>query len=392
MFRLLISTGEVSGDLQGSLLVSALIREANQRSIPLELVALGGPRMQAAGAELIANTASIGAIGFWEALPLVIPTLRVQDKLDNFLEQHPPDALVLIDYMGPNIRLGNKLRNLFPSLPIVYYIAPQEWAWRLGDSGSTNLIKFTDMILAIFQAEADFYSQRGGNVVWVGHPMLDTLKELPSPNVALEQLGLNPDQKLLLLFPASRSQELRYLLPSLLQAAVLLQKHDPSLYVIVPAGLESFEEPLKKSLQHEGVIGRVLSAKETDKLKPFLFSAASIALGKSGTINMELALNDVPQVVGYKVSRITAFLARRILNFNVDHISPVNLLLKRRLVPELVQENFSPQGIADSAIPLLSESKERSSMLEGYSELRKKLGDPGVTDRAARSIIELISS
>ena len=177
--RLLISTGEVSGDLQGSFLVEALVQESQRRLISLEVVALGGQRMEKAGAELITNTASIGAIGFWETLPYLIPTLQAQKKVDRLLVHCPPDAVVLIDYMGPNIRLGNKVRKLLPTTPIIYYIAPQEWAWRIGEGGSTDLISFTDKILAIFRKEADFYSSRGGNVKWVGHPMIDDLKKLP---------------------------------------------------------------------------------------------------------------------------------------------------------------------------------------------------------------------
>ena len=389
MLRLLISTGEVSGDLQGSLLVKALYEEAARRSLKLELVALGGPRMRGAGAELLADTAPMGAIGLWEAIPFVVPTLRVQSKVDNLLKTRPPDAVVLIDYMGPNIRLGKKIRSLFPTVPITYYIAPQEWAWRVGDGGTTDLINFTDKILAIFQAEADFYSERGANVDWVGHPMLDTLRVLPDKDLARKTLGLSPGQKSLLLLPASRFQELRYVMPVLAKAAAILQQRDSSIKVFVPAGLDSFEKILQESLQEEGVVGSVISAAQWDSLKPSLFSVADLALGKSGTVNMELALHSVPQIVGYKVSRITAFIARRLLKFQVNHISPVNLLLNERLVPELVQEDFTPEGIVELAIPLLDDIKTRNLMMDGYHRLRKTLGSSGVTERAAKLILNL---
>ncbi len=387
--RLLISTGEVSGDLQGSFLIKALRREAVRRSLPLELVAIGGPRMAAAGAELIADTVSIGAIGLLEALPLVLPTLKVQNKVEEFLKKKPPDFVVLIDYMGPNIRLGNKFRKNQPNIPIIYYIAPQEWAWRLGDGGTTDLIGFTDKILAIFKTEAEFYKERGGDVVWVGHPMIDTLKALPSRTNALKKLGIGNDKKLILLMPASRPQEIRYLMPVLAKAAALIQQYEPSAYVIVPAGLPSFEEPLKDSLNTFGVDGRVIPAVDTDELKPFIYAASDLALCKSGTVNMELALNGIPQIIGYKVSRITAFLARKVLHFNVDHISPVNLLLKERLLPELVQEAFTPEAIMDLAIPMLNNPKRRMQIFDGYQRLRNALGEPGVTDRAAKEILDL---
>ena len=388
MVRLLISTGEVSGDLQGSLLVNALRDEAIKRSLNLELIAIGGPRMAEAGAKLIANTAPMGAIGLWEALPLVIPIILVQSKVKKYLINNPPDLVVLIDYMGPNIRLGIQLRKQKINLPIIYYIAPQEWAWRIGDGGTTDLIRFTDKILAIFHDEAKFYSNRGGNVKWVGHPMLDTIRPLPSRESALQKLGLLQDQKLVLLFPASRSQELRYIMPVLAKAAANLQKIDSSIYIIVPSGLESFDDTLSKILDAEGISGKVIPAKDIDNLKPTLFAAASLALGKSGTINMELALNNVPQIVGYKVSRVTAFLARKILKFSVEHISPVNLLLKERLVPELVQSEFTSEAIMELSKPLLYDHQERSNMLNGYKRLRDTLGDPGVTKRAANEILD----
>ena len=215
MTRLLISTGEVSGDLQGGLLVRALHQEAAARGLDLEIVALGGHRMQQAGATLLANTAPMGAIGLWEAIPLILPTLRVQRRVDRWLRQSPPDGVVLIDYMGANVGLGLKLKRRLPQVPITYYIAPQEWAFRIGEGSSTRLIGFTDKILAIFPEEARFYGARGADVTWVGHPLLDTLVNLPSRDEARSALGLQPGERLLLLLPASRLQELRWLLEEL---------------------------------------------------------------------------------------------------------------------------------------------------------------------------------
>ena len=179
-------------------------------------------------------------------------------------------------------------------------------------------------------------------------------------------------------------------MPILAKAAASLQRYDKSIYVLVPAGATRFEKPIHDILMSKGVNGRVVPADKIDKLKPSIFAVSDLALGKSGTVNMELALNGIPQIVGYKVSRFTAFLARRILRFNVDHISPVNLLLKERLVPELVQEDFVAESIVELAIPLLENSDTRQKILEGYQRLRKDLGSPGVTDRAARQIFDLM--
>ena len=388
--KLLISTGEVSGDLQGSLLINALKTNAEKRKIELDIIALGGERMKEAGAELVSNTSSIGAIGFLEAIPYVLPTLKAQSKIDNYLSSSPPDAVVLIDYMGPNIRLGLKVKKKFPNIPIIYYIAPQEWAWRLGDSGTTDLISFTDKILAIFEEEAKFYSNKGGNVKFVGHPMLDFYRNIPTKEESLKKIGLNSDQKLLLIIPASRKQELKYILPTLLKVAKLLQEKDPSITVLIPSGLNEFDELLNNSLDEYGVTGRILLSNEVDDLKPFLFSAAHLALAKSGTINMELALNSVPQIVGYKVSRVTAFFARYFLRFNVKYISPVNLLLNKMLIPEFVQEDFKAENIFNAALKILEDNSTKEHIMIGYEILKDKLGKPGVTDRASKDILDLL--
>jgi len=217
--KIFISTGEVSGDLHGSLLSKALLDEAKKKSIDLERCGLGGERMKKEGVKILQDTTSISAIGIWEALPLIIPTIIIQRRFYKLLKKYPPDCLILIDYMGPNIKIGTKLKRSKTQIPIFYYIAPQEWAGRVGNNTTTNLIKFSDKIFAIFKKEAAFYKKRGGNVFWVGHPMIDLTKKLPLKKDARTILNLRPDQNIILLMPASRPQELRYILPTFMRAA-----------------------------------------------------------------------------------------------------------------------------------------------------------------------------
>ncbi|MEB3323216.1 MAG: lipid-A-disaccharide synthase [Synechococcaceae cyanobacterium] len=388
--RLLVSTGEVSGDLQGALLIEALHREAARRGLALEVVALGGSRMERAGAELLADTVTLGAIGLWEAIPLLLPTLRLQGRLRRWLGHHPPDGVVLIDYMGANVNLGLQLKRRYPHVPITYYIAPQEWAFRLGEGGTTRLIGFSDQILAIFPEEARFYAARGAKVTWVGHPLIDTLGDPPGQASARRQLDLPAKAPVLLLLPASRRQELRYMLPPMAAAAARLQRRLPDLQVLVPSGQAGFEPALEQALAAAGARGRVIPTGEADRLRPLLCAAADAALTKSGTANLELALRGVPQVTGYRLSRPTAFLARHLLRFNVPHISPVNLVLHERLVPELLQDGFSPEAIVEAVEPLLRGGPARQRILEGYGRLRQELGEPGVTRRAASAILDLV--
>ncbi|SBO44475.1 lipid-A-disaccharide synthase [Cyanobium sp. NIES-981] len=391
MLRLLVSTGEVSGDLQGALLVQALHEEARRRGLELQVVALGGERMERAGAELLANTTRMGAIGLLEAIPFVLPTLLLQRRLKRWFQVAPPDGVVLIDYMGPNVNLGLRLKRRFPRVPVTYYIAPQEWAFKFGSEGRTNLIRFSNQILAIFQEEARFYGSRGANVIYVGHPLVDTVEHLPQRQQARAELGLAQEAPVLLLMPASRRQELRYMLPHIVAAAAALQRAQPDLQVVVPAGLSGFETHLSRQLSQAGVKALVIPAAEADRLKPALCAAADLALAKSGTVNLELALRGVPQVVVYRVSGLTAFVARHLLRFSVPHISPVNLVLGERLVPELLQADLTAEAIVREALPLLEPgSAAQTAMLMGYARLREALGEPGVTRRAAAAILNQV--
>jgi lipid-A-disaccharide synthase len=388
--RIFISTGEVSGDLHGSLLSKALFEEASKHSINLEIYGLGGEKMKNEGVQVFQDTTSISAIGIWEALPLIIPMLKVQKRFYSYIKKYQPNCLILIDYMGPNIRIGKKLKRSRNNIPIYYYIAPQEWAWRVGNNSTTNLINFSDKIFAIFKQEANFYKRRGGNVFWVGHPMIDLTKKLPSKKDSRKFLKLRANQNILLLMPASRPQELRYILPTFLKTAKKLQLRYPNLVVYIPSCRRVFDERFRKDLEKYKIKGQVISQKDDSELMPFIFSLTKLALCKSGTVNMELALHGIPQIVGYRVSRVTAFIAKKLLNFKVRFISPVNLLLKKLVIPEFVQKNFNEKKIFYKACRLIDLTSEKTKISKGYTLLKKELGEKGVVERAAREIINSI--
>ena len=388
--KIFISTGEVSGDLHGSLLSKALFIEAKKRSINLEICGLGGERMRKEGVKILQDTTSISAIGIWEALPLILPTIRVQKKFYKLLKDAHPNCLILIDYMGPNIKIGTKLKRSKNRVPIYYYIAPQEWAWRVGNNTTTDLINFSDKIFAIFKQEANFYKKRGGNVSWVGHPMIDLTQKLPLKKDARAILKLRANQNVLLVMPASRPQELKYILPTFMKAAKKIQKKYPNLIVYIPSCRRAFDEKFKKALIKYEVIGKVISEEDTSELKPYIYSLTKLALCKSGTVNMELALYGLPQVVGYRVSRVTAFIAKKILNFKVRFISPVNLLVKKLIIPEFIQKDFDENKIFYKACRLIDRSSEKIKIKKGYSLLKKELGEDGVVEKAAKEIINSI--
>ena len=388
--KIFISTGEVSGDLHGSLLAKALIEESLEKSIDIDLFGLGGERMKKAGVNVLFDTTSISAIGIWEAIPLVLPMMKIQKRFLQVLVSKSPNCLILIDYMGPNISIGRRLKRKNLKMPIYYYIAPQEWAWRVGNNSTTDLIGFSDKIFAIFQQEANFYRKRGGKVSWIGHPMVDLTKKLPTKKESRKYLDLASNQNILLIMPASRPQELKYILPTFIQVAQKLQRKYPDLVVFIPSCRDVFDQSFQKALDKNNINGRVISTSEIEKNKVYIYSLSKLALCKSGTVNMELALYGIPQVVGYKVSRVTAFIAKKILNFKLRFISPINLLMKRQIVPEFVQKEFNVNSVFRKSCKLLEKNDAKLKMKQGYKLLKNNLGDEGVTKRAAKEIINSI--
>ena len=388
--KIFISTGEVSGDLHGSLLAKELFEESSKQSIDLEIYGLGGEKMREAGVEIIKDTTPISAIGIWEAVPLILPMMRIQKQFLNLLITESPNCLVLIDYMGPNISIGRKLKKKKINMPIYYYIAPQEWAWRVGNNSTTDLIGFSDKIFAIFQQEANFYRKRGGKVSWIGHPMVDLTKKLPTKKESRKYLDLASNQNILLIMPASRPQELKYILPTFIRVAQKLQRKYPDLVVFIPSCRDVFDQSFQKALDKNNINGRVISTSEIEKNKVYIYSLSKLALCKSGTVNMELALYGVPQVVGYKVSRVTAFIAKKILNFKLRFISPINLLMKRQIVPEFVQKEFNVNSVFRKSCKLLDKNNEKIKIKQGYKLLKKNLGYEGVAKRAAMEILNSI--
>jgi len=384
--RIFLSTGEVSGDYHGAALIHALREAAARRHWQLEIWALGGDRMAAAGAHLLGHTLHIGSIGLVEALPYVWPTFQQQRRAKRFLRENPPDLMVAIDYVTPNIAMGYFAKREL-GIPVAYYIAPQEWVWSFGDKNTRAIAGFTDAIFAIFPEEARYYQQYGGKVVWVGHPFLDLLAAVPDRPTARAQLGIPEHETAIALLPASRQQEIRYLAPVLMQAARQLQER--------LAGPVSFWLPLSLPRYRpalEALADRIgLSIQMVEVPSAIVLRAADLVLAKSGTVNLETALLGTPQVVVYRVSPITAWLARNVLKFSIPFMSPPNLVNRKAIVPELLQEAATPAAIAQCGWELLQNSSRRQQMLADYAEMRAALGEPGVLARVAEGLLDMVN-
>jgi lipid-A-disaccharide synthase len=382
--RIFISTGEVSGDWHGAILIEALRDRAALRGMELEIIGLGGDRMVTKGATLIGNTVGIGSIGAVEALPYILPTIRVQEKAKKILKADPPDVAVLIDYMMPNQGMGYFAKRVL-NIPVIYYIAPQEWVWSFNDKNTKAIAAFTDKLLAIFPQEAIYYQKQGTNVEWVGHPFVDLMSQVPDRQAARKILGIAEDELVVTLLPASRTQELKDVMPIILQAAQILQSKLPHIKFWLPLSLERYRSKVEQLLSEYSIHATII-----DGNSQIAISAADLVLSKSGTANLETALLNVPQVILYRLSAVTAWIARYIVKLQLPFISPVNLVNMELVVPEFVQDDAKPEAIAAAALDLLINPQTRQTMLDGYAKVRHSLGEAGAINRVADAIINYL--
>ncbi|MCS6813503.1 MAG: lipid-A-disaccharide synthase [Cyanobacteria bacterium] len=398
-YRIFISTGEVSGDLQGSLLIEALQRQAALLGVSLEILAMGGDRMEQAGATILANTKGIGSVGILESLPFVLPTLRAQQQARVHLQKYPPDLVVLIDYIQPNLNLGKYLRKRMPHLPIVYYIAPQNWVWAMNLESTRDVVAVSDRILAIFPEEARYFQAAGAHVTWVGHPLVERMQAAPNRAQARAMLGLDPEQPVIALIPVSRRQELVRLLPVVFSAAQRLQEKLPNVRFLIPLALDIFRDTVAARVHDYSLQATIVDSQTPDQLSGELLggnasctviAASDLAIAKSGTVNLEIALLNVPQVVVYRLNPLTAWLARNLFNFSVPFVAPPNLVQMKPIVPELLQEDATADNIFQTSFDLLHNQERRQQMLTGYAEMRQALGEPGACDRAAQEILQML--
>ncbi|MEN9240051.1 MAG: lipid-A-disaccharide synthase [Thermostichales cyanobacterium SZTDM-1c_bins_54] len=377
--KLLICTGEVSGDLQGSYLIQALLAQDPS----LEITAIGGQRMAASGAKLLRDTTHISSVGLVEALPFILPTLRTTHIVRQYLRQQRPDLLILIDYIGVNSQILH-IANQF-GIPAVYYIAPQDWVWSPQSRLSYQLSRQTRLILSIFPEEARFYEAKGANVRWVGHPFVDTLAQGPDRHQIRHQLGIPEASPWVLLLPASRRQEVQDVAPVIFATAQRLQAARPGIRFSLALANPRFAQPLSR-LARRYRLHLDLIPGSPQQVMP----GADFILSKSGTVNLEAAMFGIPQLVVYRVHPFTYWVGKHVLRLSIPFMCPVNLVQMRPIVPEFLQDAAQPQVMADLALELLQGGSRRQQMLADYQSMKQALGSPGVLRRAAGAILQLL--
>ena len=369
----MISCGEPSGDLYAG----ALAVEIRRREPDAAIFGLGGQRLMAGGGELLADYRGLSVTGLVEALRVLPKSLSVLKRLVDVARSERPQALVAIDFPDFNFRLAGAVKKL--GIPVVYYISPQLWAWR--GSRMRVVKRIADRMLVIFPFEEQLYRDAGVPVQFVGHPLVDLARAQEPKDAFLRELGLNPAGPIVALLPGSRPNEVERLLPIMRDAVMLIAGRLPGAQFVI-ARAPSLDDRLFSGVRWGSQSPAVVLARTDDVL-----AICDVAITASGTATVQAALHGRPMVVVYRLSSLSYRLGRRFVR--VDDVAMVNLIAGHRVVPELIQDDCTPEKIASEAVSLLIDPRRSEEMRVALSEVRSKLGGPGASGRAAAAVLEV---
>jgi lipid-A-disaccharide synthase len=370
--RILLSCGEPSGDLYAG----ALTRELRKIASDVQVVGLGGPQFVEAGGQLVEDYRELAVTGLTEVLPKLPQHLAALGRLVALARETRPSALVVIDFPDFNLRLARRIKRL--GIPVVYYVSPQVWAWRRGRLKTIREI--ADRVLVIFPFEEELYRSEGVPVEFIGHPLVDLARPSAPRAAFLTSLGMTPQSPTLAILPGSRTNEVSRILPDLVAAVERIKSSIPGLQFVVaraPNLADGLFEPASRLSPVAVVAG------DTDTV----LASADVAVTASGTATVQSALHNTPMVVVYRLSPWTYRVGRPFVK--VDTFAMVNLIAGDRIVPELIQDDFTPEAVARETIPLLTDPARAAAVRSGLARVRERLGGPGASCRAARRILEV---
>ncbi|MES2799220.1 MAG: lipid-A-disaccharide synthase [Bacteroidota bacterium] len=370
--KIYIIAGEASGDLHASNLMKAISTEFDST---IDFRFWGGDKMKAVGGTLVKHIRELAFMGFWE----VIKNLRTITGNLKFCKadilSFQPDVLVLVDYPGFNLRIAEWAKS--HNIKVMYYISPQVWAWK--ESRVKKIRRSIDQMNVILPFEKDFYKKHQMEVNYVGHPLMEVIQkyknEAKSKEAIKGELGI-ANAKVITLLPGSRKQEIAVKLPIMLEAA----RQFPSYKILIahaPAMEADFYAPFLNDACY------LVQNRTYD-----LLSIAEFAMVTSGTATLETALIGTPQVVCYKGSSISYWIARQLIK--IKYISLVNLIMDREVVTELIQHECNPQRIIEELNKLADDAPKRAQVLSDYAELSTMLGNGDASSKVARNLLKLI--
>ena len=365
--------GEASADNHGA----ALMRSLRELDVYLDFIGRGGPQMRAIAGGQFKNWIDDAAVlGLWEVIRKY-GYFRVQfHETLNEIQERKPDAVVLIDYPGFNLRLAHAVRKRSPRQKIIYYISPQVWAWNRGRI--KEMARSLDLMLCIFPFEADLYNKSGLRTVFVGHPMIDRLRA--------QKIDIKRDTNLIGLFPGSRLREVRKIFPVMLESLPELQKQNRDMRFEVAAASGELAHEMRKMLDQRAQDQQGIQIKVGETAA--LMQRAFAGIVASGSATLEAAYFRLPFVLVYKVAWPTYLAARLVVS--VKYLGMPNVLADREVVPEFIQDRARPDAIVKAVRRLIEDADARDRMIAEFDAIIGKLGEGGASDQAARTIIEEI--
>ena len=376
--RIMIVTGEASGDLHGAKLMSAITAQLPDT----KFFGVGGKNMAAKGCEILIPGEELAVMGIVEIVGHLPVILNAFNKLKReFYGSNKPDALVLIDFPEFNLRLARQAKKA--GIPVLYYVSPQVWAWRRGRV--KKIAAVVDSLAAIFPFEPAFYDGQDILVKYVGHPLLDEFEEAGNCQNLRPRLQISQDKKVVGLFPGSRHNELRYMLDTLVESAQLIFDKEPEVHFLVPVANTLSRADIQSRFPTELPVSFI----ESDDATIYdVASSCDTILTVSGTVTLQIALVGTPMAIFYKVSPLTYAIGKRLIK--VDHAGLANIVAEDRIVPEFIQDMATPQNLADEALRVLNDSRYANNMRSALEQVHTKLGAPGCSARVAEMLLQLL--
>jgi lipid-A-disaccharide synthase len=369
----------VAGEASADNHAAALMYSLRELDADLDFIGRGGPQMRKIAGEQFKNWIDDAAVlGLWEVIRKYGYFREQFHETLNEIHESKPDAIVLIDYPGFNLRLARALRKQSPRQKIIYYISPQVWAWNRGRI--KKMARFLDLMLCIFPFEADLYNKSGLRAVFVGHPMIERLRA--------RKIGTERDRNLIGLFPGSRMREVRKIFPVMLESVPELQKQNRGMRFEVAAASEELAREMREMLARRGQGQQRVQIKVGETAA--LMQRASAGIVASGTATLEAAYFRLPFVLIYKVAWPTYLAARLVVS--VKYLGMPNVLADREVVPEFIQHRARPDAIVKAVRQFIEEANDRDRMISEFDTIVGKLGEGGASDQAARTIIEEIGA
>lgn len=380
--RIFLIAGESSGDFLGA----GLMRALKAQYPDIEFSGIGGSRMAQAGLHSLFPMEELSVMGIAEVLPKLFKILSRIKQTAAAILTTKPDAIVTIDSPDFCFRVIKKVKAKDKGIPCIHYVAPSVWAWRPGRARKVS--RFLDHILTLLPFEPPYFEKHGLAATFVGHPIVERTSRRGDSARFREKYDIAESQKVLCLLPGSRMSELSRLLDKFSEATEAVLHDRPNMMIVVPT-LPHLKKYIQEFFTGKGINPLVIDQEE-DKFD--CFAASSVALAASGTVSLELALTDTPHIIAYKVSNISAWIARRLLK--TPFVNLVNILLDRPLVPELLQEQCQPAKITQEIYKLLDKKDVRTEQLRGFREalIMIGLGDPELpSQKAAEAVLSVIN-